>query len=306
MPGERVLLIVNVHARQGDAQHEAARALLEARGFAVLDRSAAEARDIPDLIRRHAGAVDLIVLGGGDGTLNRAVEAVLESGLPLGILPMGTANDLARTLGLPAALDAACDVIAGACQRRIDLGRVNGKYFFNVASMGMSVEIARSLTKDMKRRWGVLGYCVAALERYRAARPFRAEIEADGRHVSVRSVQLAVGNGRFYGGGMTVAEDAAIDDGLLDLYSLEPGSFVRLLAMLPAFRAGRHRGVKEIHDLRARHIAVRTSRPLPINTDGELTTETPARFEVAPRILSVFVPGAVQTPGLKEARNDAA
>jgi len=272
MSAQRALLLVNVKARQGDAAFPQAIDLLRRRGLALIDAPVEGPEAFPAAIRRHAGEADLIILGGGDGTMNLSVEAVLESGRPLGILPVGTASDLARTLGIPAALEEACAVVADGWTRRIDLGRVNGKHFFNVASMGLSVEIARCMTRQAKRRWGILSYCITAAQGYRASRAFRAEIEADGRRERLRSIQLSVGNGRYYGGGMMVAEDAAIDDGLLDLYSLEPGGLARLLALLPAFRAGRHGRLREVHCLRARRINVRTSRPMPINTDGELTT----------------------------------
>lgn len=262
--------------------------------------SAIRTDEMPSAIHQHAGSADLIIIGGGDGTLNRSVEAVLQSGLPLGILPMGTANDLARTLGISPTIEEACAVIAAGRTHRIDLGRVNGKHFFNVASIGMSVEIARCLTRDVKRRWGVLGYCIAALDQYRAARSFSADIEVDGGRFRLRSIQLSVGNGRFYGGGMTVAEGAMIDDGLLDLYSLQPSGLFRLLTLMPAFRAGRHASLDEVHNLRARRIEVRTKRPMPVNTDGELTTETPALFEIMPRALEVFVPQTLIGPGLTE------
>ena len=306
MPRRRALFLVNTKARLGGAEFPRALDLLRQNGLDLIDLPTDDPGEIPDVIRRHGDRADLVVLGGGDGTMNRSVEAVLQSGLPLGVLPMGTANDLARTLGIPAALEEACAVIADGRTHRIDLGRVNGKHFFNVASMGLSVEIARCLTREVKRRWGVFGYCVTALERYRASRAFTADIVADGQRSRRRSIQLSVGNGRFYGGGMTVAEDAAIDDGLLDLYSLEPSSLLRLLAVLPAFRAGRHRQLQGVHSARARRIEVRTKRPMPINTDGELTTATPAVFDVLPRALSVFVPATLAAPGLKETSDAAA
>ena len=105
--------------------------------------------------------------------------------------------------------------------KRIDLGVVNGKHFFNAASIGLSVEVAQKLTRGAKGRWGWFAYLAAAAGVLRHARPFRAEIRGGGEVHQVRTVQITVGNGRHYGGGLTVADDAAIDDGRLDLYSLE-------------------------------------------------------------------------------------
>src|SRR5262249_10777621 len=151
---------------------------------------------------------------------------------------LGTANDLARTLQLPADLRGAAEVIAAGHATRIDLGWVNGRHFFNVAGLGLTVQITRRLSKEVKSRWGVFAYGVAAGRVAWGSRPFHAEIRAGGEVHRLRTVQIAVGNGRYYGGGMTVAEDAAIDDGRLDLYSLEIDHWWQIVPLLPAMRQG--------------------------------------------------------------------
>jgi diacylglycerol kinase (ATP) len=177
---------------------------------------------------------------------------------PLGIIPLGTANGLARTLGVPLDPEEAALIAATGRRRRIDLGEVNGHPFFNVASIGFGVDLTRALTRDSKRRFGLNGYAVAALRALRRLRPFRAEIvHGNARHIS-RTVHVAVGNGRHYGGGMIVAEHARIDDGQLDVYSLEVKSIWRLLLLLPALRSGRHRAWSEIRTLAGEEIEIRT------------------------------------------------
>jgi hypothetical protein len=171
---------------------------------------------------------------GGDGTLNACASALVETGLPLGILPLGTGNDLARTLAIPTALEAAADVIVAGRQMHIDVGEVNGVPFLNVASIGMSVQLAEELTADVKRRFGALGYLVAAMRTLRKARSFRASIASPAGQVHVRTLQIAVGNGRHYGAGMTVAAHARIDDQLLDLYSIETSRIWRIALMARA------------------------------------------------------------------------
>jgi len=130
---------------------------------------------------------------------------------------------------------------------------------------------------------------------YRTTRAFRARLRCDGRELQLRAIQITVGNGRHYGGGMTVRDDAAIDDGWLDVYCLRPGSFWGLLALFPALRLGRLRHRESVHVMRGRTIEVRTRRALPINTDGELTTRTPAEFRVVPGALEVFVPASYRS-----------
>jgi len=292
MTRKRALLLVNPRSRQGEDRLDAILEALPACGVEPVLERLGDGRDIAEIVARHAREVELVIVGGGDGTLNAAADAVVACGLPLGVLPLGTANDLARTLGLPLDLEAACGVIAAGALRRIDLGVVNGKHFFNVASLGLGVQVARRLTGDVKRRWGVLGYAMAARDAWRAARSFRVHVVCDGQATSLRSLHLAVANGRHYGGGMTAAPDASIDDGRLDLWSLRPMSPWRLVSLLPALRRGDHGADAEVDAMRGRSILVETERPMPINTDGELTTRTPARFEVAPGALAVFAPPA--------------
>lgn len=286
----RALLLVNRNARKGRDQLDAAIHQLETLGLELLEAPIDRPTQLPQTIREYRDRVDLVIVGGGDGTLNAAVEGLVETQLPLGILPLGTANDLARTLGLPVTLPEACQVIANGKPHKIDLGWVNGKYFFNVASFGLSVQITRGLTKTAKRRWGVLAYATTAFQVLWKSRRFKAEIVCDGRSEKVRTVQIAVGNGRYYGGGMAVAEDAAIDDERLDLYSLEIDHWWQMALALPALRRGTHTKSPWIQTWQGKEFFVYVPKPRSINTDGEITTTTPAHFKVVPKALTVLVP----------------
>jgi diacylglycerol kinase (ATP) len=290
MPERKALLFANVASRQGAMDLAPALEVLREGGVRVLEERPPDVRQLGAWILAQRSAADLVIVGGGDGTLNAAAEALVEAGLPLGILPLGTANDLARTLQIPTDLVEASRVIAAGRTHRIDLGRVNGKHFFNVASVGLSVRVARELDVEVKRRWGVLGYPLTlwrALGRHRA---FRAEIRCNGTRARVPTIQISVGNGRHYGGGMTIAADAAIDDGLLDVVSLAPQGLVELILNLPALRWGQHERAARVRHWRCRDIEIRTVRSLPINTDGEVTTRTPAHIVVVPQALAVHVP----------------
>ena len=287
---KKALLLVNQHARNGQKQLSQATVQLQKLGFELIEESTTHPHQIPDTIRRYENQVDLIIIGGGDGTLNAAMEGLITTKLPLGILPLGTANDLARTLGIPTSLPEACQVIAAGKIRLIDLGCVNEKHFFNVASLGLSVQITQLLTKEVKRRWGVFAYAATALQVIWQSRPFRAEIRVNNQSIRVKTIQIAVGNGRYYGGGMTVAEDATIDDQRLDLYSLEIKHWWKIIALLPAMRQGNHASWPGVRALHGQEIEVYTMKSRPINTDGEITTHTPAIFRVIPKALAVFAP----------------
>jgi YegS/Rv2252/BmrU family lipid kinase len=293
----RALVILNRKARCGSTRPSSALERLEKGGIELIDADAELPADVSRLIRENKDRVDAVIIGGGDGTLSQAADGLVEADLPLGILPMGTANDLARTLDIPTDLAAAADVIVAGHQRRIDLGWVNGTHFFNVASIGLGTGISRRLSRQSKSRWGTLAYLFAAARVVVRTQPFRAEIHSGDEMIRVRTLQIAVGNGRHYGGGMTLHEDARIDDQLLDLVSLEVNRWWHMLPLLPALRRGSLSRTTKIRILRGREFEVRPvrGRPKRIMADGELAGRTPARFRIVPHALSVFVPAPARS-----------
>jgi len=295
----RALLLVNRNSRQGSSAADQLVPLLHERGLELTEESAPKPPGLSELIRRYKDRVDLVIVVGGDGTLNAAADGLAETGLPLGLIPTGTANDLARTLGVPTDLAAACEVIANGQLRTIDLGCVNGKHYFNVASLGLTVRITQQLTKEVKSRWGVFAYLLTAMRVVIGSRPFHATIRFEEDVLRVKTAQIAVGNGRHYGGGMTVADDAVIDDGLLDLYSLEIRHWWQIIPLLPAMRRGDLAASPHVRTLRGREFEVVTRSHRRVNTDGELTTKTPAQFRIVPGAVRVYVPNtATSADGL--------
>jgi diacylglycerol kinase (ATP) len=284
------LLIVNRKSRSGTANIETAVYRLRRHGIEVIEGELQQPGQIPELIHRHRNNIDCVIIGGGDGSMNAAAPALLDTRLPLGLLPMGTANDLARTLKIPNNVEQASEIIGAGLLHQIDLGCVNGCYFFNVANIGLGVHVTRHLSSDLKQRWGIFSYARGLIKAIKTFRPFRAEIVCDGRRQRVRSMQIAVGNGRHYGGGMTIAEQASIDDHELFLYSLEHSRLWDLLKFAPAFRAGRFEERDPIYIEQGKHIEIITRKPMAITADGELVTSTPAKFRVLADAVNVFVP----------------
>ncbi|MGB3390749.1 MAG: lipid kinase [Pseudaminobacter sp.] len=289
-PRKRALLVVNPKARRGTGSIRSAVEILGENGIDVTETAVGRGETIADLIRREAKAYDLVIVGGGDGTLNAAAPGLVDTGLPLGVLPLGTANDFARTLGIPPDPSQAAGIIAAGFQTPVDLGEVNGHLFFNVASIGFSAELAADLTEDAKKRWGKLGYAIAAARILARSRLFTAHLDHDGTTEKIRTLQVSVGNGRHYGGGMTVEETATADDGKLDFYSLEVDHWWRLLALLPSLRKGTQGRWDDVRAFQTTEVTIRTSRPRPVNTDGELSTWTPAHFRIRPKAIPVFTP----------------
>jgi YegS/Rv2252/BmrU family lipid kinase len=235
---------------------------------------------------------DLLVVGGGDGTIGCAAGLVAHSGTALGVLPLGTANDFARTLEIPSALPAAVDTLMNGKVVDVDLGRVDGRAYLNVASIGLSVAVTQRLTPGLKRRLGRFAYPAATLAAYRSHRPFGVRLELDdGTTLELEDLmQVALGNGRHYGGGLTVAPNASIDDHLLDVYAVEQGRLRDHVSVARLLRTGHLVEHDRVHHVTARRVRLVTDEPLEVNLDGEIAALTPATFEVDRNALHVVVP----------------
>lgn len=256
--------------------------------FEVARPRSAEA--MKEAIRSRGPGFDAIVIAGGDGTVNAAAGAIAAIDRPMGILPFGTANDLAHTLGVPVSPTAAAAVIVAGHSRRIDLGHVNDQVFVNAASLGLPVMVAQSQDPELKRRLKVFSYLVATVRALRTIRRFTVRITVDGQRSELKALQVTVGNGERFGGGMRVGSSPAIDDGMLDVFALEADTLADLVRAAPAIRFGLQDSNPHTRTFRGRDVRVETNRPMPINTDGEITTETPADFTVERSALAVFVP----------------
>ena len=288
----RALLVVNPRSRSGRLGVGQATTRLRSAGIELVETACEGPADVSPCILAHRGRIDCVIVAGGDGTINAAGPGLLASGLPLGVLPVGTANDFARSIDLPVDPEAAARVIVDGVTHRVDVGEVNGRPFFNVASIGLAADLAKNLTTDRKRRFGRLSYALTAGNVLVRATPFHATLLMDAATITVRTLQIAVGNGRFYGGGNVVAPHARIDDGTLDLYSLEFTQVWRMALMIPSFPGGGHGAMRDVRTARGARFEVATRRPRPVNADGELVTQTPATFTQKRRAVSVYVPGS--------------
>jgi YegS/Rv2252/BmrU family lipid kinase len=284
----RALILANRRAGQGEVTLDAAVDTLRAHGFDCSRETPGDPEALREAVRHGRRDYDVVVIAGGDGTLNSALPALCGDGAPLGILPMGTANDLARTLRLPLDPVAAAEVIATGREVRIDVGRVNQRRFFNVAHVGVGARARQRLTPERKRRWRALSYPVALFHAWREHRPFRARLDVDGRRRWFMAVHIAIGNGRYSGGGVPVDGDARISDARLDVYC------IRAAGPMALFRAGRavwrgQPGPASVWRSSGRRLQLYTRRPRQITADGEDIAQTPALFEVEARAVPVII-----------------
>lgn len=274
----RALLLLNLESRRGREMAPVLREELKRRGVETIGGSASQ-----------AAGVDCVISAGGDGTLTRAMAIAVARNVPIGLVPLGTFNELARTLNVPLDVPAACDVIGTGHTRTIDIARVNGVYYASEASIGVSSRIARLQTSQEKQRFGMLAVIATALQAFRYARPMHVTVAFDGRRESLKTVQLTVANSYRFGGVFTVA-DAAIDDGWLDVYSVEIDNPGEAFSVARAVLRGQPRDTPGLRTYRSTKFHIDARHRHRISADGEPAGKTPATFEVLPKALRVYVP----------------
>ncbi|MEY2499045.1 MAG: diacylglycerol kinase, partial [Verrucomicrobiota bacterium] len=238
---------------------------------------------------------NLIVAAGGDGTLNEIVNALGEkhSAVRVGLIPLGTGNDFARTLGLPTDVDEAIDLVRAGRMRKIDLVRVTSdqvRYFVNVSAGGFSGLVDEKLTPKMKKTWGPLAYLRGAAAALPELRAYRTTLSLDNTEsLKLSLYNVVIANGRYVAGGRLIAPEASIDDGLLDIVLIQERSAPELALLAAQVALGNHLSSDAIVFRRAAKVTVNSRPGMWFNVDGELVGNQPAVFEVIPRALQFVV-----------------
>jgi len=233
---------------------------------------------------------DILILGGGDGTISSLVDHIVGSDIPLGLLPLGTANSFARTLGIPFDLDEAINIIAAGHRRRIDLGMIDDDYFANSAAIGMSPLIAKTIPHQLKRFGGRAGYALWAAVQSARFEPFRVTVTVDGGARAILSaLEVRIANGSYHGG-TRVVEQAKVDSGEIVVQVVKGETHSRLALNWLATLAGSDLRHQLTREFRGRAIRIETNPPLPISIDGEVLARTPVTAKVAPHAIEVFAP----------------
>jgi len=286
-----LLLLVNPSAGGGRALKSLAaveRELDSRRLNFRVERTTSARHGVEGALRAaEQGEVPVVI--SGDGLIGAVGGALAGSETPLGIVPGGRGNDLARVLGVPEDPVAAVDLLAAGHVRQIDVGEANGRRFLCIASTGFDSE-ANRIANETRIVRGNLVYALAALRALVAWKPVRFTVRAGEERLRFTGYSVSAANSRAYGGGMFIAPDAELADGKLDVVMIGEGSKLHFLSNLPKVFKGTHLDNDEVRVIRAREVEVSASRPLAVYADGEHLTDLPATIRVLPQALGIIAP----------------
>lgn len=237
----------------------------------------------------EAGEVPVVM--SGDGLVGAVGGAMAGSEVPLGIVPGGRGNDLARVLGIPDDPEAAVATLFSGNSRRIDVGEANGRRFLGIVSVGFDSEANRRANETHFLR-GNLVYAYAAVRTLLGWKPARFTIRVDDERIRLSGYSISVANSKAFGGGMYIAPDAELDDGEFDIVAVGEVGKLRFVGNLPRVFKGTHVEKDEVRVFRASRLELSASKPFPVYADGEHLTDLPASLRVLPRALSVLTPAA--------------
>ena len=236
-----------------------------------------------------AGAGEIPVVMSGDGLVGMVGGALAGTGVPLGIIPGGRGNDLARVLGIPDRPAGAVELLAAGTTREIDVGEANGRRFLGIASVGFDSE-ANRIANETRFIRGNLVYAFAALRALLAWKPARFTVRVGEENLRFTGYTVAVANSKAYGGGMFIAPDAELDDGQFDVVMVGRVGKLRFLANLPKVFKGTHVDNDEVRVFQTPRLELSASRAFAVYADGEHITDLPARLRVLPQALTVIAP----------------
>jgi len=291
-PVRRLALIVNPVAGGGRPARAlpGVEAALRARGLEYRFEYTKSLSHARELALEAAGAGEVAVAFGGDGLIGAVAGALKHSDGVVGVLPGGRGNDLCRVLGIPLKPVAACEVLASGVVRPLDLGEAGGRTFAGIASCGFDSVVNRIANETTFVRGSpVYGYALLrALPGWKAA---GFEVTLDGGDVRrFNGYSVAAANSRQFGGGMRLAPDASLTDGLLDVVIIEDMPKLRFLRLAPTVFSGRHLRYHEVDVLRGREVRIGATAPFTLYADGEAIAELPVTVRVLPAAVEMIVP----------------
>jgi len=283
-------MVVNAKSRRGQALFERACKAMSGLPYPVDARAVENPEDLEPTVRELLAAKpDLLILGGGDGTISGLVDLMVGHDVMLGVLPLGTANSFARSLDIPLDIEGAVEVIRTGRPRRIDLGMIDNDYYANCAAMGMSPKIAETVPHKLKKVAGRLGYLGWAAYQFLRFRPFTLIVEQNGTRERLRVVEVRISNGPYHGG-TELVESASVDSGEIVVQAVCGHVKRRLIVNWAASILRSDYRKEKVREFRGRAIQINTIPPLPISIDGEVLAHTPVTARIAPGIIEVMAP----------------
>lgn len=288
----KILLLINPKSRNGQEAYHVLRDKLASEGYGIIELSESEREIDPNiLIRKYQAEISHVLVGGGDGSVNFSLPALIETKIPLVVYPLGTANNLARSMNIIMDIEHITKLLKEGVVKKIDLGVVNDIPFVNVAGLGLSTKVNINVSSGLKKKFGVLAFIWTAFKFMPYMKPFRAHIKrSDGTNFVSRSWQITVCNGKFYGAGMAIKHDASLMDQKLHCLSTEIRNWWQVLTLAPAFFSGHYKNNHEVSLLQDETFEIKTRKRYPIDVDGDVKTYTPASFRVLTKALSLLVP----------------
>ena len=252
-----------------------------------------------DAVRRTnellESGVKAVVVVGGDGTVSEAAEALVHTSIPLGIIPAGSGNDIARSLGIPGNVSQALSRVFAGNPKKIDVLQLGDRYCLTVAGIGFDGEVAKTVNEASFKKWlnvlklGRLVYTASVFRVLTSFKPVDVTLTIDGSKQQFSDVWLtAVANAPNYGGNIRICPEAVNDDGCLDICVLHSTHKWPLLRQLPNIFSGKHSANEHISFLKGKKILVEADVPLLVQSDGEVVGETPVEVEVAAKALLVL------------------
>ena len=294
-PG-RVFAILNPKAGSavGDAVRKALSGCMNGDGTRLELHEATEGVDLGALVRdRLAKGVDLVIAAGGDGTVSTVADALAGSGTPLGIIPMGTANVLARELNIPLELEAACRLLVSEHDvTTIDAMRVDGRHYVTQLGVGLDAMMIRDTSTEQKRRFGKAAYLWTAIRGLAGMQPRRFVLEVDGKTVRTHASQVILANVGMLGQPpFRYGPNIRLDDGKLDVCVSKARHIFHYIGMFWHVITSRHKADPNVrYFLAERSVSIAPKHPLPVQADGEIIGETPIRVDVVRGAIRVIVP----------------
>ena len=245
-------------------------------------------------LARCAGDDDceLVIVAGGDGTINEVVNGLVGSETVLGIIPLGTSNVVARGLKLPLDIKEACQVVLEGVGKRIDVGKAGERYFLAMAGVGFDAQVVYELSLKAKNLLGSLAYvasCFRTAMKYRSAK-LVMDIRVDEEQLTVPAWVVIIGNVSTYAWTLKPTHLASVDDGLLDVCIFGRSNWLGLIYQCVGVFYGRHIYHPEVKYIKAKTIEVDAQPSVPVQVDGDIVGKTPMRFEVVPRGLCIMCP----------------